>query len=293
MTDMVETTTATPIKKSSPKRKKVIHPGRPPKIEELVDSLNCRWNGCNLSFPTAEAARLHETQHGFPGPFDLKDDEEICCRMKGCMKVFPDIRQLRKHLHLHRPRQYTCKECGKKFHEATKLKRHEQVHTGQKPFSCDKCGKEFGFKANLKTHMRTHTGERPFACTFEGCNRRFAQASNRNAHVQVHYRSMEKETIVVSNGNQAPSSSSSAASVNPPNNKTSNVSDTRSPTPVLTTFSTNTMDINQTPKVVYPILSTNGTTTLPIVFPPFPTETPKQHTSRFVEVKPSAGGDVD
>lgn len=34
--------------------------------------------------------------------------------------------------------------------------------------------------------MRTHTGEKPYICTVPGCNRRFAQASNRNAHVATH-----------------------------------------------------------------------------------------------------------
>lgn len=61
-------------------------------------------------------------------------DRTIACPQKGCNKMFRDNSAMRKHLHTHGPRVHVCAECGKAFVESSKLKRHQLVHTGEKPF---------------------------------------------------------------------------------------------------------------------------------------------------------------
>lgn len=57
--------------------------------------------------------------------------------LKGCTKMFRDNSAMRKHLHTHGPRVHVCAECGKAFVESSKLKRHQLVHTGEKPFQVE------------------------------------------------------------------------------------------------------------------------------------------------------------
>jgi len=48
-----------------------------------------------------------------------------------------------------------CHLCGQQLSNKYHLKRHLQVHTGEKPYKCDNCGRSFTRKENLKTHLWT------------------------------------------------------------------------------------------------------------------------------------------
>ncbi|EDW99357.2 polycomb protein PHO isoform X2 [Drosophila yakuba] len=125
------------------------------------------------------------------------NDKKIACPHKGCHKHFRDSSAMRKHLHTHGPRVHVCAECGKAFVESSKLKRHQLVHTGEKPFQCtfEGCGKRFSLDFNLRTHVRIHTGDRPFVCPFDACNKKFAQSTNLKSHILTHAKAKRNTSI--------------------------------------------------------------------------------------------------
>ncbi|XP_017562334.1 zinc finger and BTB domain-containing protein 14 isoform X1 [Pygocentrus nattereri] len=102
-----------------------------------------------------------------------------------CGKSFLDESRLRKHEKLHSAeRPFICEICPKAFTTQAHLKEHLKIHTGFKPYRCDDCGKSFIRAPDLKKHERVHSNERPFGCQM--CEKAFKHKSHLKDHERRH-----------------------------------------------------------------------------------------------------------
>ncbi|GMT15931.1 hypothetical protein PFISCL1PPCAC_7228 [Pristionchus fissidentatus] len=62
-----------------------------------------------------------------------------------------------------------CAYCSKSFSKSYRLRDHERIHTGERPFKCDLCFKTFAQKSNLVTHRNKYHSDVPFYPACRNC----------------------------------------------------------------------------------------------------------------------------
>ncbi|XP_068193721.1 P43 5S RNA-binding protein-like [Antennarius striatus] len=80
----------------------------------------------------------------------------------------------------------TYTDCGATFTRQWRLKEHETVHTGARPWLCavTGCGRRFSRKSHLSRHTLQHQGVKKFVCKFAGCAKTFLDGGRLKRHAR-------------------------------------------------------------------------------------------------------------
>lgn len=126
------------------------------------ESLNC--NTCFKSFSKQIYLKRHEIIHtkrtvstcnsrgsGLTLSGDLPQHKRTRCRLRGFEKDHSAEELLNKCS------KFVCSVCSKAFTKQVYLKRHEVVHSGERPYVCRQCGGSFSRTGDLAKHLRTHS----------------------------------------------------------------------------------------------------------------------------------------
>ncbi|KAH7715875.1 Zinc finger protein 70 [Aphelenchoides avenae] len=95
----------------------------------------------------------------------LSRSERKCHACSYCGKIFTSRGRVRRHQVVHTgAKPFACSECGNKYSDQTALRRHEFLHRNE-TFECHHCKKTFRQFYCLSEHInKYHDGKREFAC---------------------------------------------------------------------------------------------------------------------------------
>ncbi|XP_058129192.1 zinc finger protein 62 homolog [Anopheles ziemanni] len=88
-----------------------------------------------------------------------------------------------------RVREFACLTCGMKFKARVDLKKHQRVHSSDKPYACERCPKRFKSSYARKIHQTTHDGVR-FKCTM--CEKSYSYKSL----LSIHYKKDHSDQLI-------------------------------------------------------------------------------------------------
>ena len=89
---------------------------------------------------------------------------------------------------------FKCGECDRKFQDRGGLKRHQLIHSGDRPYKCEHCDQSFNDRSVLRRHVFTHEERKPFKCTI--CQKDFIRKASLHMHMQAQHPSIEHQSPV-------------------------------------------------------------------------------------------------
>ena len=159
-------------------------------MEECKGRIPFKCPECLKEFQYESSLKCHVVSH-YPDQPKLFSCSQ--CDYKSNYKA-----NLKKHVrHIHEQRgdkTIKCPDCEKLFHTEDNMKRHQKLHSEERPHKCEKEGCEKAFKTlnGLKFHLVSHQTDRPFLCDVEGCNKDFKSKKSLAMHLNETHQNAPK-----------------------------------------------------------------------------------------------------
>ena len=99
--------------------------------------------------------------------------------------------------HGERKKCFECSHCGARMSDASNLRAHERIHSGERPFQCPKCARPFARSSDLRQHLLVHEDKPSFKCSECGKgfrSRKGWKKHERNAHSVLPVESVNVES---------------------------------------------------------------------------------------------------
>ena len=86
--------------------------------------------------------------------------------------------------------------------------------SGEKPFECEVegCDRRFANSSDRKKHMHVHTTDKPYFCKVRGCDKTYTHPSSLRKHLKVHTKAELSNSCSESDGSVSPTPSLNASS---------------------------------------------------------------------------------
>lgn len=143
---------------------------------------------CGKGFYSISPLRFHKQSHMTESERIIERNKktnyknnmkEMICEI--CGKHFDRVTNYQNHMSNHKNQ---CPICGLAAN-ATNLRAHMRVHTGEKPFACTECDYTFRTMPQLRVHQSAiHLGEKKYECKI--CGKRLGYKFSFDAHMNRH-----------------------------------------------------------------------------------------------------------